>query len=185
MLGSPHRITLASYTVFREDRSAADSGKTRGGGTAALIKQSCCTDSMIISKSAFPKCIIVSVVYIPPSAEEEAALRELHDMINKHENTYPDTAFIILGDFNHCNLQKNIPKLYQFVTFPTRGNKTLDHCYSNIRDTCTAEPKPHFGKSDHLVIRLKPTYTKRLKAQPVTELLTSGLTTHRLACRVA
>lgn len=84
-------------------------------------------------------------------------------MINEHENKYPDAAFIILGDFNHCNLKKNMPKLYQFVTFPTRENKILDHCYSNIRNAFIAEPKPHFGKSDHLAIRLKPTYIKRLK----------------------
>ncbi|XP_032872293.1 NACHT, LRR and PYD domains-containing protein 12-like [Amblyraja radiata] len=175
-------ITPDGYTAFREDRSAADSGKTRGGGTAVLVKQTWCTDCKLISKSCsenvedltvklrpfyLPRelqCIIVSVVYIPPSAKEEAALRELHNMINEHENKYPDAAFIILGDFNHCNLKKNIPKLYQFVTFPTRGNKTLDHCYSNIKNAFTAEPIPHFGKSDHLAIRLKPTYTKRLKA---------------------
>lgn len=89
-------------------------------------------------------------------------------MIKEHENKYPDAAFIILGDFNHCNLKKNMPKLYQFVTFPTRENKILDHCYSNIKNAFIAEPKPHFGKSDHLAIRLKPTYIKRLKAQPVT-----------------
>lgn len=104
-------------------------------------------------------------MYAPPSAKEEAALKELHDMINEHENTYPDAAFIILGDFNHCNLRKNIPKLYQFVNFPTRRNKTLYHCYSNIRNAFTAEIKPHFGKSDHLAIQLKPDYTKRLKSQ--------------------
>ncbi|XP_073720820.1 uncharacterized protein [Misgurnus anguillicaudatus] len=179
-------ITPDGYTAFREDRSAVDSGKTRGGGTAVLVKQTWCTDCKLISKSCsenvefltlklrpfyLPRelqCIIVTVVYIPPSAKEEAALRELHDMINEQENKYPDAAFIILGDFNHCNLKKNMPKLYQFVTFPTRENKILDHCYSNIRNAFIAEPKPHFGKSDHLAIRLKPTYIKRLKAQPVT-----------------
>lgn len=73
-----------------------------------------------------------------------------------------------MGDFNHCNLKKTIPKLYQFVTFPTRESKILDHCCSNIRNAFVAEPKPHSGKSDHLAIQLKPTYTKRLKAQPAT-----------------
>lgn len=62
------------------------------------------------------QCIIVSVVYIPPSAKEEAALKELHDMINKHENKHPNAAVIVLGDFNHCNLRENMPKLHQFVT---------------------------------------------------------------------
>lgn len=61
-----------------------------------------------------------------PAAKEEAPLAELHDMITKHENMYPDAAVIILGDFNHCNLQKEIPKLHRFVIFPTRRNKILD-----------------------------------------------------------
>jgi len=65
-------------------------------------------------------------VSVIPPAKEEAALKELRDMISEHENTYPDAAVIILGDLNHCNLWKNMPKLHQFVTFPTRGNKTLD-----------------------------------------------------------
>ena len=66
------------------------------------------------------------------------------------------------------NLQKNMPKLHQFVNFPTRGNKTLDHCYSNIRNAFSAVPKPHFGKANHLAIRLKPVYNKRLKTKQVT-----------------
>lgn len=81
---------------------------------------------------------------------------------------YPDAAFIILGDFNHCNLRRTMPKLYQFVTFPTRGNNTLDRCYNNIRKAYSAEPEPHLGKSDHLAILLKPAYIKRLKSKPVT-----------------
>ncbi|KAI2645121.1 hypothetical protein H4Q32_027825 [Labeo rohita] len=177
-------LTPDGYTVFRADRSAEDSGKTHGGGTAALVKKSWCTDCKITSKSCsenvefltlkvfyLPRelqCIIVSVVYIPPSAKEEVALKELHDMINEYENKYPNAAVIILGDFNHCNLRKNMPKLYQFVTFPTRGNKILDQCYSNIKNAFLAEPQSHFGKSDHLAIRLKPTYNKRLQTKPVT-----------------
>lgn len=89
-------------------------------------------------------------------------------MLSKHENAYPDAAIVVLGDFNHCNLRKNIPKLHQFVNFPTRGNNILDKCYSNIRNAYTAVSKPHFGKCDHLAILLQPTYIKRFKADPVT-----------------
>lgn len=70
-----------------------------------------------------------------------------------------DSTFIILGDFNHCNLKKYISKLYKSVDFTTRGKNSLDHCDINIRNVDTAEPKPHFGKFDHLTILLKPTYT--------------------------
>lgn len=37
-------ITLAGYMVFREDRGAVESRKTRGRGTATLVKQSWYTD---------------------------------------------------------------------------------------------------------------------------------------------
>ena len=153
---------------------------------AILVKQSWCMHCRIISKSCsenveyltvrlrpfyLPRelqCIIVSAVYIPPSAKEEAALKELPSSISEYDNSYPDAAFIILGDFNHCNLWKYIPKLYKSVTFPTRGNNTLDQCYSNIKNAFFATPLPHFGKSDHLAIILRPADTKRLKARPVT-----------------
>ncbi|KAK7879987.1 hypothetical protein WMY93_033334 [Mugilogobius chulae] len=34
-------VTPDGYSVYRGDRSAVESGKTRGGGTLALVKQSC------------------------------------------------------------------------------------------------------------------------------------------------
>lgn len=114
----------------------------------------------------FPRelqCVILSTVYIHRAANEYNALKELHDMISRHENSYPDAAMVILGDFNHCDLRKTIPKFYQFVNFPTRGNRTLDKCYSNIKGAYTAVSKPHFGKCDHLAILLQPIYIKRLK----------------------
>lgn len=37
----------------------------------------------------------MSVMYIR-GGSEEAALKELQDMISEHENTYPDAAVIIL-----------------------------------------------------------------------------------------
>ena len=147
------------------------------------VKQSWCTDTKVISQSCSEdleyitlKCrplflprelqfIILSVVYVSPSANEERALSELHYMISGHENMYPDSAVIALWDFNHCNLKKAMPK---FVDFPTRGGNILDQCYSDIKKALTAIPKPQFGKSDHLAFLLRPTYTSKLKANPVT-----------------
>lgn len=86
----------------------------------------------------------------------------------------------ILGDFNHCNLRKSLPKFYQFVTFPTRGNNILDHCYSNIKNAYTVEPKPYFGKTDHIAILLKAIIiledSRTIQSQ--LKLLTSGLKVH-------
>ncbi len=80
-------LTQEGYTIFRADRDAEKSGKTKGGGTAIFVKQSWCTNSEIISKSCtedveyltlrcrqfyLPRelqCIIVCVVYIPPLSQ--------------------------------------------------------------------------------------------------------------------
>lgn len=52
------------------------------------------------------QCIILSVVYVSPSTNEDNALRELQHMINRHINTHPDAAIVVLGDFNHCHQKK-------------------------------------------------------------------------------
>lgn len=46
-----------------------------------------------------------------------------------------------LGDFNHRNPPKNIAKLYWFVTYPTRGIKTLHHSWRNIKNAFSAKPR--------------------------------------------
>ena len=83
---------------------------------------------------------------------------------------------------NHCNLKK----ICQNCHFPTKGNNTLDHSNSNIRNAYTAEYKPHFGKSDHVAILQKFSYTKQRPVQSQWEILTSGLRVHwrtrRAAC---
>ncbi|KAI3352197.1 hypothetical protein L3Q82_005161 [Scortum barcoo] len=62
------------------------------------------------------------------------------------------------GDFNHVNLTDTLPKFYQHVTIPTRGNNTLDRVYTNKRDAYRAVPHPHLGFSDHISIMLLPAY---------------------------
>lgn len=44
----------------------------------------------------------------------------------------------------------------------------MDKCYSNLTKAYTAVPEPNFGESDHIAILLQPTYSKKLKAGPVT-----------------
>lgn len=97
-------ITPHDHTAFRGDQNTADSGKTQGGGTAVLVQEPWCVDCEVISRSWYVnvefltmrlrpfylhrelQCIIVRVVYIPPSANEETALGELHDTITEHGN---------------------------------------------------------------------------------------------------
>lgn len=77
-------VTPTGYTLFRADRKAMESGKTREGGTVVLVKQSWITNNTVISQSYsedvehitlkcrpfyLPRelqCIILSTVYVPP-----------------------------------------------------------------------------------------------------------------------
>ncbi|KAL4009710.1 hypothetical protein ACER0C_003562 [Sarotherodon galilaeus] len=90
---------------------------------------------------------------------------ELYDIITGLENKNPEAAFIVLGDFNRANMKKVLPKYYQHISFPTRGDQTLDHCYTPFKECYKPLPRPAFGKADHCSILLLPAYRQRLKQE--------------------
>ncbi len=90
--------------------------------------------------------IIITAVYIPPQANTDQALKELYRNISEQETAHPDAAFIITGDFNKANFRTIAPKYFQHVTINTRGDRTLDHCYSPFRDAY----KSLLGVSDQI-----------------------------------
>ncbi|KAK0146238.1 RNA-directed DNA polymerase from mobile element jockey [Merluccius polli] len=169
-------IKLAGYHTLRADRSADDSGKARGGGLCIYINKDWCTNSVIVGRHCsanleflMVKCrpfylpreftsAIVTAAYIPPDANAKLAMDELHAAISKQQTAHPEAAFIVAGDFNHSNLKTVLPKFHQHVSCHTRGDKTLDHVYTNIKGAYTALPLPHLGQSDHLSLFLIPRY---------------------------
>ncbi len=108
---------------------------------------------------------IITAVYIPPQANTNQALRELYRNISEQETAHPDAAFIITGDFNKANFRTIAPKYFQHITINTRGDRTLDHCYSPFRDAYKSFPRPPFGKSDHSSVLLLPAYRQKLKRE--------------------
>ena len=54
--------------------------------------------------------VLITAVYIPPDADVNMALAQLHDVIRKQQSMEPETVTIIAGDFNHANL-KVVPTL--------------------------------------------------------------------------
>ena len=169
-------VQLAGCTLHRWDRNS-DSGKNRGGGLCIYVNEGWCNNSTILDKHCSPdlefisvRCrpfflprelaaVVVTAVYIPPHANVNTALSLLHNAINNHQCAHPNGAHIIAGDFNKANLKTVLPKFYQFVKCPTRGENTLDHVYSNIKRAYRAVPLPHLGRSDHLSLLLTPAYT--------------------------
>lgn len=92
--------------------------------------------------------VLLTVVYTPHS-NKFLALNELYRIVNGLENSHQEAAFIVLGDFDRTNMKKVLPKYYQHITFPTREEQTLDHCYTLFRDCYKPLPYTAFGKADH------------------------------------
>jgi len=51
----------------------------------------------------------------------------------------------------------------QHIDCPSRGERTLDHCYSPFKDGYKAKSLPPFGLSDHSAVFFMPKYKQRLK----------------------
>ncbi len=101
----------------------------------------------------------------PPQADIDAALKELYGHFCKQETVHPDAVFIITGDFNKADLRRIAPKFLQHISCNTRGEWTLDHCYSPFRNAYKSLPHPPLGKSDHSSVLLLPAYRQKLKRE--------------------
>lgn len=170
-------IELAERYVLRADRTADDSGKTRGGGLCIYVNKAWCTDTASIESHCsanleflMVKCrpfylpreftsTVVTATYVPPDANAKQAMKELHAAISKQQTLHPEAAFIVAGDFNHASLNTVLPKFHQNVSCPTKGDKTLHHVYTNMAEAYKATTLPHLGQSDHLSLFLFPKYT--------------------------
>ncbi len=129
-----------NFSVLRMDRTA-EAGKTKGGGVCFMINKKWCDprNISILSRSCslhlehlsiicrpfyLPwefTSIIVTAVYIPPQADTSLA---------------------------QANLRKVMPNFHQHISCPTRGQNTLDHCYTQFKNAYKARSLPAFGKSD-------------------------------------
>ena len=172
---------LDNFTLFRLDRDCSAVGKQNGGGLCLYINKSWCKncrptttvckkDIELIALSLRPfylprefPIVLVIAVYIPPDADYNEASKTIEEIAFDYLKTQPDAALIILGDFNQC------PKLnstfYQHVTVNTRRDKTIDLCYTNIKESYRSIQKSKIGSSDHNTILLLPIYVTKLRQQ--------------------
>ena len=122
--------------------------------------------SLSILPREFPK-INLNVVYIPPQANARQAEDHITSLVH-------DSIVVITGDFNHCTLGTSLPTLHQYVTCPTRNNKTLDVCYGNVKDGYQSSALPPSGDSDHSMVHLIHKFKIVLKSyKPVKKIVTS------------
>nr|XP_013769624.1 PREDICTED: uncharacterized protein LOC102215879 [Pundamilia nyererei] len=120
-------IVPEELSIDHQDRTK-DSGKCRGGGMCTMTYKRWCTDGVYGG-------ILYCCLYPNPHAETTQALDELFDIINQQETLHLETAFIIAGD-----LKKVLPKFYQHLNFPTRGENILDYVYSPYARAYKARP---------------------------------------------
>ncbi|KAI5102918.1 hypothetical protein C0J45_6499 [Silurus meridionalis] len=73
---------------------------------------------------------------------------------------------LCLKESGNCALEQDM-EAHQHITCPTRGERTLDRCYTTFKNSYKAQSRPPFGKSGHAAIFLMPVYKQRLKQREV------------------
>lgn len=86
-------------------------------------------------------------VYIPDKSIAKPGSEELSAFI--HEVEAPDAFIVVNGDFKYGSLKGTGSQFYQHVKCPTRGEATLDLCYTKVKESYTYTLLNSLGESDH------------------------------------
>ena len=164
-------ISLPGYVTCRKDRP----DDKRGGGICTYISsQTNFIELNDLNNSIFEcqwllikpyrlprgiNAIIFAVIYHPPGNDDNELRAYLFSCLDKALSAHPNSAIILLGDFNQFkpgNLCSSF-KLKKLFTKATRGNNVLDQAYSTL-SSYYAEAKilPQLGMSDHSSVFLQP-----------------------------
>ncbi|KAK2850760.1 hypothetical protein Q5P01_007036 [Channa striata] len=115
-------VSVNGFTLVRADRSAAESGKKKGGGLAVFVNNRWCNPGHITVKQQLcskdvelvavcvrpyylPKefsHVLAVTVYVPPSADTTAACERVHSTVSQLQTQHPQALILISGDFNHA-----------------------------------------------------------------------------------
>jgi len=91
-----------------------------------------------LSSSPFPSMGISSAIcdcdccIHTPQSWNTIAKDRIYKGIQRHSLS-PDAPCWMMGDFSNCKLKKCL-NLHQYVTSPTRKDKTLDLCFCSIKE---------------------------------------------------
>ena len=103
------------------------------------------------------------MVYLP-NGPNPSISDILHDHVASLQKDKPQSAIIVLGDFNDPSFALN--DFSQYVTCTTRLDNTLDLCFSNIANAYnTCYKRDPLGISDHHCVLLRPSYIPKLKRE--------------------
>ena len=147
---------------------------SRGGGVAIVFDS-----AKVQLKQAFPysmryeavcatgkwieaneKLVVISA-YLPPRMEASALVEFVEETRKKMERIAADLGphcLVFGGDLNKKDVSRafeDFPNIKQIIHAPTRGNATLDHCYTNLQQNRVSICAPLFDKegveSDHAI----------------------------------
>lgn len=124
-------IEITDHIVYQTDRTT-DSGKNRGSGVWIYvnnnIEKHCSPDLkyMIVKYRPFfiPREFTVTIIvalFICPQVNAKGALKRLHFDISSLLSMFPDWSAIVVGDFNHIELQIILPKFHKKIFQPEKG----------------------------------------------------------------
>lgn len=165
---------------MRADRTS-QSGKERGNRVCTFINKRWCTNIKIhctvcssdveqLTLSLHPlyflrefPTVVISCVYIPPSANTRVAAELVAEGTNSLLAKYPDAPLWGISTVVHSV----VLSFHQYVDIPTRRHNTLDLCHSNITNLFRAQAHPPLGHPDHSIVSLLPHY--KLKQTKVTQ----------------
>ena len=149
-------VTPSGFTLYRHDRTA-DSGKRRGRGVCVMLNSLWATDVAVLASHCstvleqltvkirpffLPReftAVVMSAVYTPPQADKAAALDDLYGIINGLENVHPETAFIVVGDFNRANM-KSCPSTISILTSSHVETRSLTIVIQHSRAVTNPSP---------------------------------------------
>ncbi|XP_055367950.1 uncharacterized protein LOC129604646 [Betta splendens] len=183
---SDSTVALDKFHLLRADRTE-NSGKRKGGGLAVFVNirwcmprhctvkmKLCNRDIELLAVGMRPfylprefTHVIIIAVYVPPSANADTASETLLSVTSRLQTQHPQALFLISGDFNHAPPSAALPTYTQYVTCPTRDNKTLDLFYANTKEAYAASSLPPLGRADHNILHLLPVYKPVVHRQPV------------------
>ena len=131
-------------------------------------------------------CIVLGTIYHPPNNSDSAILEYLWQCLSSIESRFPNCGLLLVGDFNRLNTKRlhyNF-SLKQIVTFPTRGERTLDLVLTNLKEYYK-DPiqRPPHGLSDHMSIEVQPKHRSKLPDSRLTIKIRDLRPSTRLAMR--
>jgi len=169
-------IQIQGFNIIRRDRI----GTNNKGGILIYIKKDISyilpniknNNNLEILPIFLPVSkILVIAIYHPywgDNIQHDNTIDFLFSIIKEIQSEFTrfNNDIIILGDFNDLRFKLNSLcstfKLCNIVDFPTRGDATLDCCFTNLYKHFKTECLAPVGKSDHNMFKCMP---KRLKKQ--------------------